>query len=67
VKEKKEKASFKSLVTSIIMFVVSSPPPTTILQTNQNNIRMNMETVLALAFAMGRTLVLPPGTYRRFT
>ncbi|CAB9502629.1 GDP-fucose protein O-fucosyltransferase [Seminavis robusta] len=25
-----------------------------------NNIRMNMETVLALAFAMGRTLVLPP-------
>lgn len=26
----------------------------------RNNIRMNMETVLALAFAMGRTLVLPP-------
>jgi len=25
-----------------------------------NNIRMNMETVLATAFAMGRTLVLPP-------
>jgi GDP-fucose protein O-fucosyltransferase len=25
-----------------------------------NNIRMNMETVITLAFAMGRTLVLPP-------
>lgn len=25
-----------------------------------NNIRMGMETILALAFAMGRTLVLPP-------
>ena len=27
-----------------------------------NNIRMSMETVLAMAHAMGRTLVLPPGT-----
>lgn len=26
----------------------------------RNNIRMSMETVLAMAFAMGRTLVLPP-------
>eukprot|EP00537_Pseudo-nitzschia_pungens_P012790 CAMPEP_0172383614 /NCGR_PEP_ID=MMETSP1061-20121228/1479_1 /TAXON_ID=37318 /ORGANISM="Pseudo-nitzschia pungens, Strain cf. pungens" /LENGTH=780 /DNA_ID=CAMNT_0013111923 /DNA_START=163 /DNA_END=2505 /DNA_ORIENTATION=- len=42
-------------VQSITQFLTFEPD-----QGGWNNIRMAMETVLALAFAMGRTLVLPP-------